>query len=230
MKTILLNLCLFITATTMAQFSSNSLITVSGQGEITVVPDQVTISLGVETSGEKAEMVKTANDNAIDNIIKYALKNGIKQNNIKTQYVNLNKNFNYQDKTTSYSASQTLKLKMEDLNDYEDLIAGLLSQGVNSINGIEFSSSKMKEYEQKARSMAMQNAKEKADQYAGSAGKTVGQVMMITEAGTTSPQPRPMMKSMAMMDAPSSRETLAAGEMTITDKVEVSYYMLDKMK
>jgi len=223
MKLLLLNLCLFFAATTMAQNSFESLINVTGEGEVTVMPDQVTITLGVETTGKDAEAVKTENDKAIDAILKYALKQGIPQNNVKTQYINLNKNQNYQDKTIQYTASQTIKIKMENLDEYEKLMTGLLSQGVNSINGIEFGSSKMAEYEQQARALAMKNAREKAEQYVRVTGQKVGPALMISEAGSSQPQPRPMIKSMAMMDSSSSRETIAAGEMTITERVEVSF-------
>ncbi|WP_031425682.1 SIMPL domain-containing protein [Flavimarina sp. Hel_I_48] len=222
MKLLLLNICIFFAATTMAQNSFEPLITVSGKGEVTVVPDQVTISLGVETTGKEAEKVKAENDRAIDAILKYALKQGISQNNITTQYINLNKNYNYEDKSTQYTASQIVKLKLENLDDYENVMTGLVSQGVNSINGIEFGSSKMDEYEEKARTLAMKNAKNKAEQYVGVTGQKVGPALMITEAGANVPQPRPMMKTMSMMES-SSRETLAPGEMTITERVEVSF-------
>ncbi|HEA28745.1 MAG TPA: DUF541 domain-containing protein [Leeuwenhoekiella sp.] len=225
MKTLFLNLCLFIAATTMAQSPIDALVTVTGKGEVTAVPDEVTINLGVETTGKDPKSVKSENDKSIDAVLKYTKKMGISQNNVKTQYVNLNKNYNYDDKTTTYTARQTISIKMENMDNYEEVVAGLMTQGVNTINGIAFSSSKQKEYERKARTQAILNAKEKAEQYLSPLGQKVGAAKMITESGASTPQPMLMMKSRAMMDSSSSGETLAPGEITITESVEVSFYI-----
>jgi len=226
MKVLFLNICLFIAATTMAQSNMEALVTVTGEGKIIAVPDEVTINLGVETTGKDPKTVKTENDKAIDAVLKYTKKMGITQNNVKTEYVNLNKNHNYDTKTTTYTARQTMSIKMENMDKYEEVVAGLMTEGVNTINGIQFSSSKQEEYEQKARTQAILNAKEKAQQYLSPLGQKVGSVRMITESGASTPQPMPMMKTRSMMAFDeSSGETLAAGEITITESVEVSFYI-----
>lgn len=227
MKALFLNICLCIAASTMAQSNMDALVTVTGEGKIIAVPDLVTINLGVETTGKDPKTVKAENDQAIDAVLSYTKKMGITQNNVKTEYVNLNKNYNYDNKTTTYTARQTMSIKMENMDKYEEVVEGLMTEGVNTINGIQFSTSKQEEYEQKARTQAVLNAKEKAQQYLSPLGQKVGSVRTITESGASSPQPRSMMmKSSAMMAFDeSSGETLAAGEITISESVEVSFYI-----
>jgi len=210
----------------MAQSNMDALVTVTGEGKIVAVPDEVTINLGVETTGKDPKTVKAENDKSIDAVLKYTKKMGITQNNVKTEYVNLNKNYNYDNKTTTYTARQTMSIKMENMDKYEEVVAGLMTEGVNTINGIQFSSSKQEEYEQQARTQAILNAKEKAQQYLSPLGQKVGAARMITESGASTPQPMPMMKTRSMMSMDeSSGETLAAGEITITESVEVSFYI-----
>ena len=50
-----------------------------------------------------------------------------------------------------------------DLSKYDKLMSGLVSSGINSINGVSFSSSKMEEYEAEARKKAVLDAKQKAE-------------------------------------------------------------------
>ena len=212
------------TSAVFAQQSNTPYVSVTGKGKVTVVPDQATITLGVNTEAKDAQTAKTKNDEAIDAIIKYTKKMGIPENNVKTQYVSLNKRTKYEEKVDYYSAQQTITVKLENLDNYEKLMEGLIEQGANTINGINFSSSKMEEYEKKARAAAVNDAKEKAEQYAKVLGQSIGKAIAITESGTPDQQPRTMMMKMSSSgDVSAQSETLAPGEMEIEQQVSISF-------
>ncbi|RXG32462.1 SIMPL domain-containing protein [Leeuwenhoekiella marinoflava] len=225
MKSILI---LAITAmTTMAHAQQiQPTVNVTGEGKVIAVPDEVTIRMGVQTEGKDAKTVKTENDASVDKVLDYLLKMNIPQNQVQTEYVNLNKNYDYNTKTYSYKASQTISVKLKDLSKYDKVMSGLVSSGINTINGIEFSSSKMEAYEAEARKKAVADAKEKAKEYAGVLGQNIGKALMIAEQGTSAPQPQPMYK-MAMAEMDSTQRTLAPGELTITSKIQVSFELLN---
>ncbi|MEH6657104.1 SIMPL domain-containing protein [Leeuwenhoekiella marinoflava] len=225
MKSILI---LAITAmTTMAHAQQiQPTVNVTGEGKVIAVPDEVTIRMGVQTEGKDAKTVKTENDASVDKVLDYLLKMNIPQNQVQTEYVNLNKNYDYNTKTYSYKASQTISVKLKDLSKYDKVMSGLVSSGINTINGIEFSSSKMEAYEAEARKKAVADAKEKAKEYAGVLGQNIGKALMIAEQGTSAPQPQPMYK-MAMAEMDSTQRTLAPGELTITSKIQVSFELLE---
>ena len=201
-------------------------VSVTGEGKIIAVPDEVTIRMGVQTEGKDAKTVKSENDASVDKVLDYLLKMNIPQNQVQTEYVNLNKNFDYNTKTYNYQASQTISVKLKDLSKYDKVMSGLVSSGINTINGVEFSSSKMEAYEAQARKKAVADAKEKAKEYAGVLGQNIGKALMIAEQGTSAPQPQPMYK-VAMAEMDSTQRTLAPGELTITSKIQVSFELLD---
>ena len=201
-------------------------VSVTGEGKIIAVPDEVTIRMGVQTEGKDAKTVKSENDASVDKVLDYLLKMNIPQNQVQTEYVNLNKNYDYNTKTYNYKANQTISVKLKDLSKYDKVMSGLVSSGINTINGVEFSSSKMEAYEAQARKKAVADAKEKAKEYAGVLGQNIGKALMIAEQGTSAPQPQPMYK-VAMAEMDSTQRTLAPGELTITSKIQVSFELLD---
>ncbi|MEC8683062.1 MAG: SIMPL domain-containing protein [Bacteroidota bacterium] len=226
MKSILI---LAITAmTTMASAQAiQPTVNVTGEGEVVAVPDEVTIRMGVQTEGKDAKTVKAENDTSVDKVLDYLLKMNIPQNQVQTEYVNLNKNYDYNTKTYNYRASQTISVKLKDLFNYDKIMAGLLSSGINTINGVEFSSSKMEAYEAEARKKAIANAKAKAQEYAQVLGQGIGKAITIAELGTSVPQPQPMYKMAMAESADSTQRTLAPGELTITSKIQVSFILTE---
>ena len=104
---------------------------------------------------------------------------------------------------------------------------GLNDAGVNSINGVEFKSSKMDDYEREARKKAILDAKQKAQDYVSVLGQKVGKALLITD-NSQSYIPQPMYKGnmMAMAaDGAAERETLAVGELEISTNVSVTFVL-----
>ncbi len=102
---------------------------------------------------------------------------------------------------------------------------GLNDAGINSIQGVEFKSSKMEDYEREARKKAILNAKQKANDYVSVLGQKVGKAILITDNSSVHvPQPYFKGNMMAMAaEADSSRETLAIGEIEIITNVSVVF-------
>jgi len=200
---------------------------VTGEGKVIVVPDEVTISLGVQTQGKDAAAVKSENDKAVDKVLDFLLKKNIPQNQVQTEYVSLNKNYDYNTKVYNYNASQTISIKLKDLSKYDEIMSGLVASGINSINGVNFGSSKMDTYEAEARKKAVANAKVKAQEYAGVLGQKIGKALQIAEQGTNTPQPQPMYKMAMSESMDSSQRTLAPGEMTISSKIQITFQLID---
>ncbi len=225
MKKVLLTLFLFVFVTGVAQENPLSLITVTGKGTVKVVPDKVLIRARIEHTGKSASEVKAQNDKVVNEIIKYLKSQKIPSKNFQTEYITLNKDYNYNSKETFYSANQAISIELEDLEKYEQLMSGLLESGLNRIDGIQFQSSKKEELESEARKKAVLNAQEKAIEFAGALGQEVGKAHMINEIENGN-YPMPMYRSMEMKAADSEQqETLAPGEMEISVKVNVGFLL-----
>ncbi len=230
MKKVILSLAVLLSVMTQAQEQKPmSLIAVTGEGKIKVVPDQVQISVSVETKGMKAADVKSENDSKIDGVLKYIKKMGVDAKDVQTQRVTLNDQYDYQKKKHNYVATQTVEILLKDISKYDALMEGMMDTGINNINGVEFKSSKLETYKTESRKLAVKEAKQKAEDLVSVLGQKVGRAFTITD-NTQAYYPQPqftgmMMKTSYSADAAPPRETLAVGQIEVTSNVSVSFVL-----
>ena len=229
MKKVILILALVFMANSFAQEHKQvPMINVSGEGKVKVAPDQALISISIETKGTKAEEVKRENDKKMDAILKFIKKSNIAPEDFQTQRISLNPNYDYEKKKYNYIATQSVQILLKDLSKYDTLMEGLVNQGINRIDNVEFKSSKMLQLQSDARKLAIKEAKAKAEDFVSVLGQKVGKAIVISDNSQSYiPQPRMYaMKSMSMDKAESApRETLAIGEIEIIANVSVSFVL-----
>lgn len=228
-KVILLMSVLFMSLSYGQEIKQIPQVTVSGEGKVKVIPDEATISATVETKGNNAKDVKKQNDDKIDAVLKLIKKMNLAPADYRTQRVALNPQYDYEKKKTSYNAIQTVEIIVRDLTKYDELMEGLVGEGINRIDNVVFQSSKLAQYESEARKLAMKEAKHKAEDYVSVLGQKVGKAMSISDNSQGySPQPvYARMKTMSLMESDGAprNETLAAGEITITANVTVNFIL-----
>ena len=226
-KALLILSILFISMSYGQEVKQVPQINVSGEGKVKVIPDQATITVTVETKGNNAKDVKKQNDEKIDAVLKFIKKMNVAPADYKTQRVSLNPQYDYEKKKHNYNATQTIEILLRDLSKYDELMEGLVDQGINRIDAVTFQSSKLAQYQSEARKLAMKEAKMKAEDYVSVLGQKVGRAMTISD-NTQTYYPQPVyaaMKSMESNDTAQPRETLAAGEINITANVTVSFIL-----
>jgi uncharacterized protein YggE len=227
MKNALLILAvLFMTMSHAQEQKQIPSINVSGEGKVKVAPDQASITISIETKGTKAEDVKKENDKKMDAVLKFIKSSNIAKEDYQTQRVSLNPNYDYEKKKHNYIATQTVQILLKDLSKYDVLMEGLVDQGINRIDNVEFKSSKMKELQSDARKLAVKDAKAKSEDFVSVLGQKVGKAILISDnTQAYVPQPRMYaMKSMSM-DESATKETLAIGEIEITANVSVNFVL-----
>jgi uncharacterized protein YggE len=227
MKKVLLIMILFSSVVSEAQeLKLLPQISVSGEGKIKAIPDQVFISIAVETKGTNATDVKKQNDATIEKALQFITKFKVPKSDVQTKSISLNPQYDYEKKKRNYNATQTIEILLKTITQYDGLMEGLVDAGINRINGVEFKTSKLIEYQSEARKLAMKEAKSKAEDYVFVLGQKVGKAITITDnTQNFYPQPMYAMKTMAMDQEVATRETLAIGEINITAKVNVSFLL-----
>lgn len=229
MKKLLMLTVLFFTVVTFAQDNKGQIpqITVTGEGKIKVAPDRAIVNVGVQNTGKDAKEVKELNDETVDKVIKFLKKSGINAADYKTNNVSLYKSYDYEKKRQNYQANQSISITLKDLSKYDEIMMGLNDAGINSIQGVDFKSSKMEELEKEARKKAMLNAKQKAEDYVSVLGQKIGKALLISDNSSVFYPPQPMYKNsmmaMAVEADSNSRETLAIGEIEINANVNVTF-------
>ncbi|MGK0385932.1 MAG: hypothetical protein ACI849_000537 [Patiriisocius sp.] len=217
---------LLTTTLAMAQHTSIPSVDVTGEGTINIVPDQVSIKVRVENTGENPQDVKQKNDAVISQVFATINKFKIEDKDVQTDYIRLSKNFEYNTKTYKYAANQAITIRLRALDKYEALMNSLLESGINRIDGLTFMSSNQAELEVKARQRAVQNAKDKATQYATVLSQSIGKAIHISEFQQAS-GPQPMYRAMAMdSEMASGKQTIAPGELELKVRVSIKFELL----
>jgi uncharacterized protein len=230
MKNALLILITFFTIMMDAQDHKPQIpqVTVSGEGKVKVTPDQAFITISIDTKGTKAIDVKKENDIAVEKVLQFIKKMKLPKEDVITERVALNPNYDYEKKKHNYMANQTIIIKLKDLSKYDELSEGLIDNGVNRIDNVEFKSSKLETLQSEARKLAMKEAKLKAEDYVSVLGQKIGKALLIND-NSQAYYPQPMYKgNMMAMDASAGgeqRQTLAIGEIEITANVTVSFIL-----
>lgn len=171
-----------------AQNSDKRLITVTGNAEIRVVPDEVVLTLGVENRNKDLKKAKQENDSIVQKIFKVALDSGIKEKYIQTDFFDIEPKYRDYDweeeKFIGYFVRKSIVLTLRDLSKFEDLLSKVLEAGANHVHGINFRTTELRKHKDKARSLAIKAAMEKAIALAKELNQEIGKPHNIDENST----------------------------------------------
>ncbi len=163
-------------------------ITVSGEAEVQVTPDEVVMTLGVETFDKDLRQVRRLNDQRIKDVLAAVTAAGVANKDVRTDYLNLQPE--YEDRDAShrrilrgYVQRTTMVITLRDVSKFEALLTGTLRAGVEYIHGIDFRTSEMRKYRDEARVLAIKAAREKAIALAAVLDQQIGRPTSITEGG-----------------------------------------------
>jgi uncharacterized protein YggE len=155
------------------------LITVTGDADVRVVPDEVILTLGVETWDKNMDIAKRQNDEIVTKVLALATDHGIAPEHIQTDYISIepryrNDGYYEQRDFIGFFVHKTVVLTLRDLSSFEAVLSGALNAGVNYVHGIEFRTTELRKHRDEARALAIQAAQEKATALAGELGQKVG--------------------------------------------------------
>jgi uncharacterized protein YggE len=199
------------------------LLSVSGSASAFVVPDTVSISLGVLTQAPSAR--ETSDKNAVlMNAVISALKNqGLTDKEIQTSVFSIQPVYNYPNNggaptITGYSASNNVVVTTRMVDKVSDILDKAVAAGANQVNGISFmvSEEKQKQIHDDLLAGAVKDARGKADKLAESLGVKITGVSStsISEGGI----PQPMALVIAEKAGP-----IQPGESQVSLSVQVTY-------
>lgn len=163
-------------------------ITVTGEAEVRVAPDEVILTLGVETWNKDLATAKRENDKIVAAVLNLTTKHGIESRHVQTDYVSIEpryRNGYYEDRDfIGFFVRKTISITLRDLTKFEGLLTDALSAGVNYVHGIEFRTTELRKHRDEARALAIRAAGEKAAALAGELGRKVGEPVTIQEQGS----------------------------------------------
>lgn len=222
--------------------SATNTISVSGEGEVFAAPDVANISFTVR---EEAKKVSDAQDKVTAKV-KTALagvrKQGVADKDIKTQNYSSYPKYEWQEGTVSclglncppyrpgkqvivgYEVSQTVTIKVRDLEKANALVDGLATAGVTEMQGPNFAIDDEDGLKAEARKIAIEKARAKAEVLARDLGVTLVRVVSFSEGGYYPMYARATVASMEKGVASDiGKPEIPQGEEKITSNVTVTY-------
>ncbi|HEV7680946.1 MAG TPA: SIMPL domain-containing protein [Pyrinomonadaceae bacterium] len=209
------------------------LITVTGQAEIMVVPDEVAFSLSVVTMERELPPAQAKNDQIVKALLALARRYQVPDSKVQTGYISVTQRFTDEDATKKppvflgHTVTKNVGIILQDVSKAEALLADIVNSGVSAIQDVSFRTSRLRQYKDQARAMAIKAAQEKAIALTKEIGQSIGKAYTITEAAPSSYNYSLGRNSNFSYDsgsAPATEgSTLALGQISITAQVTVSF-------
>jgi uncharacterized protein len=165
------------------QSTGERTIRVNGEASVMVEPDEVILTLGIETRHVQLKTAKQRNDEVLRKATEIAKSSGIETRHIQSDFIQIEPR--YKDYETQvfdvYVVRQNLVLTLMEIDRFEELLSNLLDAGVTNVQGIQFRTTELRKYRDQARALALKAAKEKAIAMAGELDQDVGEPLSIEE-------------------------------------------------
>ncbi|MEO8319800.1 MAG: SIMPL domain-containing protein [Bradyrhizobium sp.] len=217
-----------LAAPALADSAPPPAISVTGEANVSVPPDQAQIDGGVTSDAKTAREASDANNAAMGKVL-LALKGaGIDAKDMQTSRLSLQPQYapnrSGPSPVVGYRASNRVTVRLRDVAKVAGIIDVLVGAGANELGGINFVVSQASKLLDEAREKAVADARRKAEIYAKAAGVTLGDPLSISEDGSAAPVFRgKMLGGMAASAAP-----VAQGEETLSVTVSVSWAIKPK--
>lgn len=166
-------------------FGQEQTITVVGKGDARIAPDIAYLFIGIETIAQTPGEAIKQNSILIENLKKKIVSFNIKLENVKTASYYLYRKTDFvegKEVFRGFSVTNVLEVPVEDVGKAGDILDGLMTEGVNIVQGVEFTIKDRKLVEKEVLKKAVNNAKLKAEDIAEGSGYKVGQIMSIKES------------------------------------------------
>jgi uncharacterized protein len=164
-------------------------ILVTGEGESSVAPDMALISLTVMREAKTAREALDAANTAMAAVIAAMKSSGIADRDLQTGGLQISPRYNFTNRPdgsqdaelVAYQVSNTLSLRVRDLEKTGEVVDKAVSLGVNQGGNISFANEDSSKALTDARKLAVADAMQKAKTLSEAAGVQIGRVLEISD-------------------------------------------------
>ncbi len=207
-----------------------SSVAAQGQSSLKVQPDEISISLMIESKNASLQDAQRENARISSAVIAALRGLGIKEENIQAENYYTNEWGEWTDgkyEKKGYQVNQPISVKIESFTIAPGVIDAVINAG-SLVQGIQFelSQEKENEYKTKASEQASKAAKDKANAIAAGQGKRLGRLVSLrTDEVNYQPYPYYLAKDsgIGVMEAREAAAQIAPKELEISASVSVEY-------
>ena len=191
MKTKSTFIILFASLTTaLAQYQQPPpQINVSGSAEIKVVPDEIRLSVAVESRNAALDAARLDNDTKIAAALAFLKQADVPDRDVKTDFISVRPDY---DATRSrvtpvaYIVRKSIEVRLTNTVAFQAVVTGLLTAGVNFIENVDFRTTQLRQHRDQARLLAVRAAKEKAKALTDELGVKLGRPYNVNATDNSS--------------------------------------------
>ena len=157
-------------------------ISVSGSADVKIAPDEVHLTVGVETRHQKLEEAKKDNDSRVAAALAFLKTTGVSGKHVQTDFISVEPTYDYDSSSTTpkiFIVRKSVAITLQQIGSFERVLTGLLANGITHVHGIELHTSELRKHRDAARALAVSAAREKADALAKELGVKRGKVRSI---------------------------------------------------
>lgn len=162
-------------------------ISLSGSAEVKVAPDEIRLNVAVETRAATLDPARLENDQKISAVLAFRKQSKIEAKDVQTDFINIQPEYAYnsgssdaQVKPVAYIVRKSIEIRLAGTASFQKILTGVLTNGVNYVNNIDFRTTQLRKCRDKARAMAIHAAKEKAEALTSELGTKLGKVTSIS--------------------------------------------------
>ena len=200
--------------------------TVQGVGTVKVDADRVIISMGVREVAPDVSKAQGSVNEKIASVIEAMRGMGVDIDAITTSGLGVYPNYDYDSEgsetVTSYTAYNTIIVSLSDVNNSGAYIDAAFAAGANSLDYVDFAADDTADAADKALTLAVENAQDKAMVLAKAAGVTLGGIVEIREGSANGYDSNDLYAKSVEEDAGSGTEVLASKQ-SVTATVSVTF-------
>ena len=164
-------------------------ISVSGTGSVTVTPNIGVFEVGVEATEDTVALARSGAAEAMQRVRASITGNGVEERDIATRFFNIYPQYDYENddggpRITGYTVNNHIEVKVRDIDRLSDILDQAVTAGGDAIRvgGISFRVDEPEQYADEARTLAVEDARARAQQLADLAGVTLGSARTISES------------------------------------------------
>lgn len=201
---------------------------VTGEGSVFVKPDEAKATFSITSNAQTVAKAQSDADSVIQTLTKNLASLGVSDKDIQTTQYSVYPQYsqNLSQNITGYSATVQIEVTFRDFDKLNQALSVAASSGANMIGQVSLtvSDEERAKAEDKAREIAVQNAKDKAQKIANVSGLRLGKITNVTENNQRPPIVMPLAagESQGKISGPQ----INPGETKITDSVTLSYETL----
>lgn len=213
-----------------AEDVQKNIVSVTGKGELSIKPDIVYLSIGVNTTAATAQEAQKGTAAKITKLTALLKTTwGIADKDIQSTQFYVQPNYVYNEKegqqVKGYNAMHTLQVSYRDLTKVGQLLDAASAAGANSIGNAQFAIEDPSAFEAQVIEKAMLNADVKAAAIAKAAKRGLGQVVTVIQSDDGN---NPVIFTEGAKMANASADSAAGssvepGEVKVTTQLSVTY-------